>query len=77
MYAEFKHIAGGTHGTWARKQFDGILAWVSSGQINGVLEAIHGARSRLPSARHGGTSASGAIRTTIFLIAGKLDRALK
>lgn len=55
-----------------RNHFEGILAWVSSRQTNGFLEAINGLfQAAKRKAR--GYARFRTIRTVIFLIAGKLD----
>jgi transposase len=55
-----------------RKHFDGILAWVTSRQTNGFLEAINGL-FQAAKRRARGYGRFRTIRTVIFLIAGKLD----
>ena len=55
-----------------RAHLDGILAWVTSRQTNGFLEAIHG----LVQAAQRKARGYGRLRTlhrVIFMIAGKLD----
>jgi transposase len=55
-----------------RNHFEGILAWVTSRQTNGFLEAINGLfQAAKRKARGYGRFRT--IRTVIFLIAGKLD----
>ena len=55
-----------------RKHFEGILAWVTTRQTNGFLEAINGLfQAAKRKARGYGRFRT--IRTVIFLIAGKLD----
>jgi transposase len=55
-----------------RNHFEGILAWVTSRQTNGFLEAINGLfQAAKRKAR--GYDRFRTIRTLIFLIAGKLD----
>lgn len=55
-----------------RTHFEGILAWVTSRQTNGFLEAINGLfQAAKRKARGYGRFRT--IRTVIFLIAGKLD----
>jgi transposase len=55
-----------------RNHFDGILAWVTTRQTNGFLEAINGLfQAAKRKARGYGRFRT--IRTVIFLIAGKLD----
>jgi len=55
-----------------RSHFEGILAWVTSRQTNGFLEAINGLfqAAKRKARGYGGFRT---IRTVIFLIAGKLD----
>jgi transposase len=55
-----------------RKHFDGILAWVTSRQTNGFLEAINGLFQAAKRKARGYVRFR-TIRTVIFLIAGKLD----
>jgi transposase len=55
-----------------RSHFEGILAWVSSRQTNGFLEAINGLFQAAKRKARGYVRFS-TIRTVIFLIAGKLD----
>jgi transposase len=55
-----------------RNHFEGILAWVTTRQTNGFLEAINGLfQAAKRKARGYGRFQT--IRTVIFLIAGKLD----
>jgi transposase len=55
-----------------RNHFEGILAWVTTRQTNGFLEAINGLfQAAKRKARGYGRFRT--IRTVIFLIAGKLD----
>ena len=55
-----------------RNHFEGILAWVTTRQTNGFLEAINGLfQAATRKARGYGRFRT--IRTVIFLIAGKLD----
>ncbi len=55
-----------------RNHFEGILAWATSRQTNGFLEAINGLfQSAKRKAR--GYVRFRTIRTVIFLVAGKLD----
>lgn len=55
-----------------RNHFEGILAWVSSRQTNGFLEAINGLFQAAKRKARGYVRFR-TIRTVIFLIAGKLD----
>jgi len=55
-----------------RKHFEGILAWVTSRQTNGFLEAINGLFQAAKRKARGYVRFQ-TIRTVIFLIAGKLD----
>ena len=55
-----------------RNHFDGILAWVTSRQTNGFLEAINGLFQAAKRKARGYVRFQ-TIRTVIFLIAGKLD----
>ena len=52
--------------------FEGILAWVTSRQTNGFLEAINGLFQAAKRKARGYVRFR-TIRTVIFLIAGKLD----
>ncbi len=55
-----------------RNHFEGILAWVTSRQTNGFLEAINGLFQAAKRKARGYVRFR-TIRTVIFLIAGKLD----
>jgi transposase len=55
-----------------RRHLDGIVAWTTSRQTNGFLEAINGLFQAAKRRARGFTRLS-TIRTVIFLIAGKLD----
>jgi len=55
-----------------RKHFEGILAWVTSRQTNGFLEAINSLFQAAKRKARGYVRFQ-TIRTVIFLIAGKLD----
>jgi transposase len=55
-----------------RRHLDGILAWTTSRQTNGFLEAINGLFQAAKRRARGFTRLS-TIKTVIFLIAGKLD----
>jgi transposase len=55
-----------------RKHFEGILAWVTTRQTNGFLEAINGLFQAAKRKARGYVRFQ-TIRTVIFLIAGKLD----
>jgi transposase len=55
-----------------RRHLDGIVAWTTSRQNNGFLEAINGLFQAAKRRARGFTRLS-TIRTVIFLIAGKLD----
>ena len=58
--------------TMIRAHLDGILAWVTSRQTNGFLEAINGLfQAAKRKARGYGRFRT--IRMVIFMIAGKLD----
>jgi transposase len=52
--------------------FDGVVAWASSRQTNGFLEALNGLFQAAKRKARGYVRFS-TIRTVIFLIAGKLD----
>jgi transposase len=55
-----------------RNHFEGILAWVTTRQTNGFLEAINGLFQAAKRKARGYVRFR-TIRTVIFLIAGKLD----
>ena len=55
-----------------RNRFEGVLAWVSTRQTNGFLEAINGLFQAAKRKARGYVRFR-TIRTVIFLIAGKLD----
>ena len=55
-----------------RRHLDGIVAWTTSRQSNGFLEAINGLFQAAKRRARGFTRLS-TIRTVIFLISGKLD----
>ncbi|HEX2493657.1 MAG TPA: transposase, partial [Steroidobacter sp.] len=55
-----------------RNHFEGVLAWVSTRQTNGFLEAINGLFQAAKRKARGYVRFR-TIRTVIFLIAGKLD----
>jgi transposase len=55
-----------------RRHFDGIVAWTRTRQTNGFLEALNGL-FQAAKRRARGYGRFRTMRTTIFLIAGKLD----
>ena len=55
-----------------RKHFDGIVAWTQTRQTNGFIEALNGLFQAAKRKARGYTRFA-AMRTVLFLIAGKLD----
>lgn len=55
-----------------RRYFDGIIAWTQTRQTNGFIEAINDL-FQAPKRKACGYARFEAMRTVLFLIAGKLD----
>jgi len=55
-----------------RRHFDGIVAWTQTRQTNGFIEALNGLFQAAKRKARGYTRFA-AMRTVLYLIAGKLD----